>query len=180
MAANGKTAEAVTGTIMRKGETVAALQAGVEGVPVNVETVYFMGPSEAEPDRIGRHFRIADRVGLMPLLKFAHAAGSGATEDSMEGMAAMYAMIKDCIHPDDFGAFERFAIDARAEGEDLMAVVEQTMEAVSARPTAQPSGSSPPDAKSLRKSKGNSRRLGLVPEQAQGLVPVAELLLSTN
>ncbi|SRR6266851_5973125 len=170
MTAAVKPVTPIGGRVLQKDSQVSALQAGIEGVPVNVESVFFMG----------KHYRIADKVGLMPLLKFAHSAASGLTEDSMEGMVAMYAMIRDAIHPDDWEKFERHAIDSRAEGEDLMAVVETVLEAVTARPTTLPSGSSPPDAPSSRKSKAVSSRAGLVPAEAEGLRPVAELLLSTN
>jgi hypothetical protein len=202
MSATAPAAEAVAGRIVRKGgDTVSALQAGIEGVPVNVESILFMGPTEDFPGRRGQHFRVADHVGLMPLLKFAHEASSGATEDSMEGMAAMYAMIRDCIHPGrectcakpggkhqpgceydpgDWERFERYAIEQRAEGEDLMAVVEQAMEVVSARPIRQPSGSSPPGRPTSRKSRSRSSRPGSrVPDEARHLQPVNDLLSIT-
>ena len=172
--------------------TAWALQAGIEGVPVNIESV----PLTVGGKVVG-HFRIAESVGLMPLLKFAHAASSGLTEDSMEGMSAMYAMIRDCIHPghectcnmkpgegrrhidgceyvpSDWDRFERTAIDSRAEGEDLMTVVETVMEVITARPTTPPSGSSPPDASSSPKSKRASPSRGsVVPPEARDLIPV--------
>jgi hypothetical protein len=177
MTANGKAGAAVeapatTGRVLPKETTISAVQAGIEGVPVNVDgLIRFQGST----------FRIAEKVGLMPMLKFAHAASSGATEDDMEGMAAMYAMIRDCIDPQDWPRFERVAMDTHAEGEELMAVVEAVLEAVSARPTQPPSGSSPPERNSSRKSKrGLSQRGSVVPPQAEGLVGVGELLLSSN
>jgi hypothetical protein len=172
----------VTGKVaFKRGDTISAVQAGIEGIPVNVEAVYFMGPDEEHPDRKGQYFRIAESVGLMPLLKFAHAASSGLTEDSMEGMAAMYAMVRDCIDPADWDRFERFAIESRAEGEHIMTVVEQAMEVITSRPTARPSGSSSPGRKSSRKSSSGSHPAGsVVPGAAAELEPVSELLLSTG
>jgi hypothetical protein len=53
------------------------------------------------PDRtvelLGRRFRIADKIGLMPLLKFS-AVTDGAVQDT-RALSAMYAMLRDCIHP---------------------------------------------------------------------------------
>src|SRR5215831_2686494 len=46
---------------------------------------------------LGRRFRIADKIGLMPLLKFS----AFADMDVQDGRAlgALYAMLRDCIHP---------------------------------------------------------------------------------
>jgi hypothetical protein len=46
---------------------------------------------------LGRHFRIAEKIGLMPLLKFS-AYADVATNDP-RALGAMYAMLRDCIHP---------------------------------------------------------------------------------
>jgi hypothetical protein len=53
--------------------------------------------SERTVELLGRRFRIADRVGLMPLLKFS-AFADVSTSDP-RALGAMYAMLKDCIHP---------------------------------------------------------------------------------
>jgi hypothetical protein len=46
---------------------------------------------------MGRDFRVADKIGLMPLLKFS-AFADVATNDP-RALGAMYAMLRDCIHP---------------------------------------------------------------------------------
>lgn len=46
---------------------------------------------------LGSKFAIADKIGLMPLMRFAHASKSGLDSSDMEGMAAMYDMIRQCI-----------------------------------------------------------------------------------
>ena len=53
----------------------------------DVRTVEFMGVE----------FAIADKIGLMPLMRFAHAAKSGLDSADLEGMAAMYDMLRQCI-----------------------------------------------------------------------------------
>ncbi len=45
----------------------------------------------------GKDFRIADNIGLMPLLKFADASEI-AVQDA-RAMSAMYALLRDCIYP---------------------------------------------------------------------------------
>lgn len=116
---------------------------------------------------MGREFRIADKIGAMPLLKFSMYADM-ATSDP-KALAAMYAMLRDCIHPGDPGcgkdscpacaagngkscpdradkgdwqAFEDHAMETRADADDLLDVITRTMELLSGRPTGQPSASS--------------------------------------
>ena len=49
-------------------------------------------------DFLGQRFRLAESVGLMPLMQFAQAAKRGVDTDDMDGLAAMYVVIRDCIH----------------------------------------------------------------------------------
>jgi hypothetical protein len=46
---------------------------------------------------LGKQFRLADNIGLMPLMQFAQASRAGLDTDDMEGMAALYSVIRDCI-----------------------------------------------------------------------------------
>lgn len=113
---------------------------------------------------LGRKFRIAEKIGLMPLLKFSMF--SDMTTADPKAMAAMYAMIRDCIHPGtpacgkcerckaddetackdydpgDFSEFERHAIEKRADADELLDVITRVMELLSGRPTEPPSPSS--------------------------------------
>jgi hypothetical protein len=108
---------------------------------------------------LGEDFAIADKVGLMPLLRFAHAAKSGLDSADMEGMAALYDMLRQCISeravyvrdgrpidkPDElddgvtvlggWAEFEAHATKAKADDEDLMGVVQRVMALMSERPT---------------------------------------------
>jgi hypothetical protein len=115
-------------------------------------------------EMMGKNFRVADKVGLMPLLKFASASDMSTTDP--RALSAIYDMLKDCIHPGtpgcgscstcqsgeehncksfdpgDWGLFERHAIDTKAEADDLIPVVSQVMEIISGRPTRPRDGSS--------------------------------------
>lgn len=167
---------------------IAEVQGIAEGVAVGTETVTFMG----------EEFRIAETIGLMPLLKFASASDRGMASEDMAGMAAMYAMIRDCIDqgrpctcgvpegemhkkatadapgcewdPGDWPRFEDRAIATKAGGDDLFQVVTDVLAKVSARPTRPPSGSSPTEPPPSPRSRGSS------PSQAEGLVSVDDLL----
>jgi hypothetical protein len=130
-----------------------------------------------------RTFRIAGSVGLMPLLRFAHAAKAGMDTEDLEGMAALYTMIQDCVHPDDWAAFQEYATVTKAEDEDLMDFVGAAMEIISARPRKPRGSSSATSRRTSQRSKGNSSAPASVippgaiqPSEVDGLMPVADLV----
>lgn len=127
----------------------------ITGQVTDVRSVEFMG----------KKFRIADKIGLMPLLKFS--AFSNVDVSDPRALSAMYAMLRDCIHPGDdpcgkcdncrggaeyrcqertdrgdWSAFEDHAMITRASADDLMDVITKVMELISGRPTQQPATSS--------------------------------------
>lgn len=104
----------------------------------------------------GERFALADRIGLMPLMRFAHLAKSGVDSDDMEGLDAMYALLKQCFTDEAWGDFERAAERQRADGEELMGVVKQAIEAIAARPTGRPSDSSGGPESTSESSAGDS------------------------
>lgn len=151
--------------MLRVADPAAELQAISEGVVVDADRLEFLGES----------FRLGETVGLMPLMKFAHAANSGLDSDDMAGLAALYALVRDTIHPDDWDRFERHAIDRHAEGEELMAFVGKAIEAISARPTKRRSVSSA-GSPSTSPSSTESSSVKPAPAGAAELVSVDELL----
>lgn len=90
----------------------------------------------------GASFAVADKVGLMPLLKFAHLSKKGVDANDMEGLSAIYDLLRSVIADDAWDRFEEHATVVRADGDDLMEVVSQAIEVISARPTDGPSDSS--------------------------------------
>lgn len=121
-------------------------------------------PAHQTVEFLGRHFRIAEKIGLMPLLKFS-AFADVATNDP-RALGAMYAMLRDCIYPGhpgcgecadckngsemacseydrgDWAAFEDHAMATRADADQLLDVVSKVMELMTGRPTRQPGSSS--------------------------------------
>jgi hypothetical protein len=91
---------------------------------------------------LGRRFRVADRVGLMPIMRFAKAAKAGTDSNDMDGISAMFDLLRQCIADEDWPAFEAHADATRADGEELMGVVVAAMSLVQARPTKPRSTSS--------------------------------------
>jgi hypothetical protein len=90
----------------------------------------------------GETFEIAERIGLMPMMRFAKAAKSGLDSSDMDGLAAMYDLLGQCIAEKDWPRFEAAADRARADGDELMGVVTRVFEVLSERPTRRPSDSS--------------------------------------
>lgn len=112
----------------------------------------------------GKRFRIADHTGAMPLLMFAYAANEGLDSNDMAGLAAMYAMIRDCIDGEaEWRRFVSHAVLSKATTDDLMGVVNRTVEILTARPTTPPGNSSAGRDDTPGGSKGYSSSLGTPP-----------------
>lgn len=166
--------------------TTQTTQAAVEGI-ANGDTVEFLGET----------FRLADNVNFMALLKFAKAGKTGLDSADMDGMAAMYDLIRSVIHRpilldadgrrqrDEHGRllrddsewvrFENLADDEEADGEQVMAVVNQAMEKIAARPQQRRGDSSASSPPTSANSKASSSSPAMPPELA-GMTPVADLV----
>lgn len=149
---------------------------------------------------LGKRFRLADNIGLMPLLMFANSAKSGMDSDDMDGMAAMYALIRDTVDqtrvqetddegklsfdsdgapvyagPSDWQRFERHCVEEKADGEDLMGFIKDAMGVISARPRKR-RGTSPKSSPQISAdSKASSSLPGTPPPGADGFVPINQL-----
>lgn len=100
---------------------------------------------EVEPDTFGffgETFEVADRVGAMPLLRFASVAEQGTQAEDLAGLAAMHELLRDCLASGEWPRFQKVAADNKASAEELMAVCGAVYQAVTGRPTRQPSDSS--------------------------------------
>lgn len=74
------------------------IAAGVEPpAPAEIEVAGKVVTTARTVELKGRRFRIADKIGLMPLLKFS--AFSDVNVQDSRALGAMYAMLRDCIHP---------------------------------------------------------------------------------
>jgi hypothetical protein len=90
----------------------------------------------------GVQFRIAEKVAALPLMRFAKVAKAGVDATELDGMAAMYDLLEQVIHPDDWAKFERHADHERADGEQLLEVVQAVFVLLADRPTGRSSDSS--------------------------------------
>lgn len=90
----------------------------------------------------GESFAVADKVGLMALMRFAHVAKRGVDSDELAGLAAMYDLLAQVIAPEDWDRFQDHALAVHADGDTLMGVIPAAIEIISGRPTLRPSDSS--------------------------------------
>lgn len=96
-------------------------------------------------------FRVADEIGAMPLLIWASVAEMTTADN--RAMAAIYSMLKDCVHAEHWARFQMHAIDTKAKTEELLDVVTTALELLAANPT----GSSSPASGGSQRTSGGSR-----------------------
>ncbi len=126
-------------------QTSAEVQAAVEGVSADDE-IEFKGET----------YRLAETIGAMPLFRFAYHARKGATAEDMEGLAAIYDMLADCLDPADWERFQNDTTTKKASAEELVEFVSKAIERVAARPTQRPSDSSAGPSTTSESSTGSS------------------------
>lgn len=173
----------------RKVATTQVVQAAVEGVD------YPDDPSKVEFK--GEYFAMAESIGLMPLLRFAHASSQGLDSDDLEGLAAMYELISDCIDqtvptemrvdPSDgvkkempagqseWQRFVRHSVKTKADADDLMKLVQRVIERLAARPTKRPGDSSAGPQTTSVNSKDSSSGQDIQYPGLDGMTSVADL-----
>jgi hypothetical protein len=169
--------------------TTQDVQAASEGVITQDDRIEFLGA----------HFRLADNIGMMPLLAFANAQKEGLDSEDMEGMAAMYSLIRDTIDqtreqatdaddkpafdsvgepiwagPSDWQRFEKHCIAEKADGEELMDFIGKAMGKIAARPRKPRGTSSESSRRTSEKSKAPSSSPA-IPAQALGLTAVKDI-----
>jgi hypothetical protein len=96
----------------------------------------------AHISRWGVDFEVAEKFGLMPMLKFARLAKAGVDSDDMEGLVVIGDVLRECFTDEAYAQFEDAAMKNHADGDELMEVMQQAMQAIAERPTQQPSDSS--------------------------------------
>lgn len=182
------------------------LPSNVNAPPEDPTTQRIQAASEGELQNqdgtiefLGKRFRLAESIGLMPLLMFANSAKSGMDSEDMDGMAAMYALIRDTIDqtrvqetdeegklsfdgdgdpvwagPSDWQRFERHCVEEKADGEDLMGFIKDAMGVISARPRKR-RGTSPKSSPRTSVSSKESSSSPGTPPPPDGLVPISQL-----
>lgn len=126
----------------------------------------------------GRPFKVAEKFGLMPLVRFAYLSKKGLDTGDMESLAAMYDVMRQAIADDDWEAFCDHAANVHADGDELIEVVGEAIQVISSRPTRRPSDSSDGPSPTETSSSAGSSSPGsseLTPRQAQLREQIKEL-----
>lgn len=76
----------------------------------------------------GKEYRLADKIGVWPLMQLARAAQEGIASTDVRGLAALHAMFQDMLDPEDWPQFEADMIAAKMD--DPMGLLQTTQEAV--------------------------------------------------
>jgi hypothetical protein len=132
-------------------------------------------------EAFGRKFAVADKVALMPLLKFAHLSKKGVDSSDMEALAVMHDLLRTCFTDEAWAEFEDAATEQRANDEELLKVVSAAIEVIGSRPPTSPSVSSdgPPTTSENLTESASSESVEdsfEARKKALGLVPVGDLL----
>jgi len=90
----------------------------------------------------GDTFELNDDVSQFALLEFAEAASEGQDGDTMEGLASMLRLVKECVAEKDRKRFIASCRKNRAGAEDLTKVLQAAFEVKAERPTGRPADSS--------------------------------------
>lgn len=90
----------------------------------------------------GESYRLADKIGDMPIIRFAKIAEQGIDANEMRGLAAMHDLLENCLTPRDWQRFQDHATRVHATADEIMELVKSTYQALSGRPTKRPSSSS--------------------------------------
>lgn len=88
----------------------------------------------------GRYFKVAESIGLMPLMEWAAALDTVDVRNVTE-LASRFRMLKAIVHPDEWDDFRKHATEAKSNGDDLMDFQNAAIEAMAARPTGEPAAS---------------------------------------
>jgi hypothetical protein len=87
-----------------------------------------------------REFRLAEDVGIMPLMEWA--AASDRDVASADGLRAVFYVLQDAVHEDDWAEFRKFAREEKVDATELLEFANSALEALAGRPTEDATGSS--------------------------------------
>lgn len=96
------------------------------------------GSKYAEYDKV--EYKLADEIGVVPLMRWAAAAD--LSTDDTGAMGAMWAILQDLIDPQDFPGWVKHASKNKADAEEVLDFVNVCMEAITGNPTERPASSS--------------------------------------
>lgn len=134
----------------------------------------------------GKRFALAPKIGSLPLMRYAAAASSGLDSSEMDGLAAMYDLIRGClveepVRADDgeviaegWQAFERVCIENKLQGPDLLGLVGKLVQAATGKASEPPSDSPSSEQPTSPISKSDAQSAWDKRMRDSGMLPVDE------
>ncbi len=117
----------------------------------------------AEPDTFelwGREFRLAPKLGAVPIMRLARAGRQGADTLDADGTAAVLDWFLACLHPDDRFAAETYATEQAVDADELASAAEAMTGAMLDRPTKPSSDSADGRPTTSKSSNGSASTRG--------------------
>lgn len=104
----------------------------------------------------GETFNLNPDVSEFALLEFAEAASDGQDGDTMQGLASLMRLVKECIAPDELKRFLTLARKKKAGAKELTEVIQSAFGDAAERPTGRPADSTDGPSVTLAKSESSS------------------------
>lgn len=122
--ANTRTTRTTTGT----------RTARARALPLKPATIRFMGGE----------YKLAEKIGVWPMMQLARASEAGLSARDSKGLAAIYSYLQQVLHEDDWPQFEEDMITKRADDleslmkflSDAVTLVQERLDKQGRRPAA--------------------------------------------
>ena len=88
---------------------------------------------------ISQDFCLSDDVGIMPLMEWA--AASDRDVASADGLRAVFYVLQDAVHEDEWAEFRKWARENKVDASELLDFANAALEALAGRPTVDATGS---------------------------------------
>lgn len=109
-------------------------------LPFQVAVLDKDGKDTGETETRWQEFRLSEDVGIMPLMEWA--AASDRDVASADGLRAVFYVLQDAVHEDDWAEFRKFAREHKVDATTLLEFANSALEALAGRPTEDATGSS--------------------------------------
>lgn len=87
-----------------------------------------------------QEFRLADEVGVMPLMEWV-AAAEGNQNETGKSLVAIFHVLEDTVHEDEWDEFREYGRENKIQAKPYGDFINAALEAIAGRPTEESSGS---------------------------------------
>lgn len=87
-----------------------------------------------------QEFRLADDVGVMPLMEWV-AAAEGKNSETGKSLVAIFHVLEDTVHEDDWDDFRQYGRENKVKAKEYGEFINAALEAIAGRPTEDATGS---------------------------------------